>query len=163
MLGKVYVVEFFFTSCPTICPVMTKNLVGIQETFKNESDFGILSFTIDPKRDTPERLKKYAKQYGVTLPDWHFLTGNREELYQLAREGFYMVALENKDAAGGFEHSGLFALVDKNGFLRSRQDENGNPIIFYRGAIAEAEGVNEQGEVQQVTNLKEDIKKLLKE
>lgn len=163
MLGKVYVVEFFFTSCPTICPIMTKNLVAVQNAMAGENDFGIISLTIDPVRDTPERLKRYADKNGVTLKDWYFLTGDKEKIYALAQEGFYMVAQENESVVGGFEHSGLFALVDKEGFLRSRTDEFGNPIIYYRGTITEAQGVNDEGEAQQITNLKEDIKKLLAE
>lgn len=162
-LGKVYVVDFFFTTCPTICPIMTKNLVEIQDTFKEFGDFGVASFTINPRYDTPEILSKYAERYGITDTDWHLLTGEQEEIYKLAQEGFYIVANEVEDAPGGFEHSGMFALVDKNGFIRSRDDENGNPIIYYRGTITEKEGVNDEGEAQQITMLKEDIKKLLLE
>jgi len=163
MLGKVYIVEFFFSSCPTICPVMTRNLLEFQKTFNDQDDFGIISITIDPRHDTPSRLKRYADKYGVTMDYWYFLTGNRESIYKLAEEGFYMVATEDETAPGGFEHSGLFALVDKKGYLRSRKDKHGNPIIYYRGTITEAQGVNGEGEVQQITNLKEDIKKLLAE
>ena len=163
LMGNVYVVDFFFTSCPTICPLMTKNLIEIQQTFEQRDDFALVSLTIDPKRDTPERLQEYAASYGAYTDNWHFLTGPRDEIYKLANEGFYMYANENESVAGGFEHSGLFALVDKNGFLRSRMDAHGNPIIFYRGTISEAQGINEDGEVQQITNLKEDIQKLLEE
>ena len=162
-LGKVYVVEFFFTSCPTICPLMTQNLLELQKTFAEHDGFGIASFTIDPRRDTPSVLKSYALKNGVVHPNWHFLTGDREGIYQMANEGFYMIAEEDETAAGGFEHSGLFALVDKKGYLRSRKDAYGNPIIYYRGTITEAQGVNKEGEAQQITNLKEDIKKLLLE
>ncbi|WP_343487515.1 SCO family protein [Allomuricauda sp. d1] len=162
-LGKVYVVEFFFTTCPTICPIMTKNLVELQHTFSDEEDFGIASFTINPRYDTPKVLEEYAEKYDIEAKDWHFLTGERDKIYQLANVGFYMVANEDEDAPGGFEHSGLFALVDKEGYLRSRMDEYGNPIIYYRGTIPEEEGVNDHGEPQQITMLKEDIKKLLAE
>ncbi|MEM9000676.1 MAG: SCO family protein [Bacteroidota bacterium] len=162
-LGKVYVVDFFFTTCPTICPVMTGNLVELQETFKEFEDFGVASFTINPRYDTPEILRKYAERYGITDIDWHLLTGTQDDIYRLAQEGFYMLANEVEDAPGGFEHSGMFALIDKNGFIRSREDENGNPIIYYRGAITEEQVMNKEGEVQQMTILKEDIKKLLTE
>ena len=162
-LGKVYVVEFFFTSCPTICPVMTKNLVQIEKTFADDPDFGVASFTINPRYDTPYVLKKYAEKYGITDKDWHFLTGDRDEIYELAEKGFYIYASEDQDAPGGFEHSGMFALVDKNGYIRSREDEFGNPLIYYRGTITEKQGVNDEGETQQITILKEDIKKLLAE
>lgn len=162
-LGKVYVVEFFFTTCPTICPIMTKNLLELQKTFKDDADFGMASFTINPRYDTPSVLKKYAEKYGIVDKDWHLLTGEQEKIYTLAQEGFYIVANEVEDAPGGFEHSGMFALVDKNGYIRSRQDKFGNPLIYYRGTITEKEGVNAEGEAQQITMLKEDIKKLLAE
>ncbi|MEW2920153.1 SCO family protein [Muricauda sp. ANG21] len=162
-LGKVYVVEFFFTTCPTICPIMTQNLVELQNTFKDNEEFGVASFTINPRYDTPSVLKRYAEKYGVTDKDWHFLTGNQEKIYELAREGFYILANEDEDAPGGFEHSGMFALIDKNGYIRSREDQYGNPLIYYRGTITEKQGVNADGEAQQITILKEDIKKLLAE
>lgn len=162
-LGKVYVVEFFFTTCPTICPIMTRNLVELQETFKEETDFGIASFTINPRFDTPVVLKKYASKYAVSNKDWHFMTGDQEAIYNLANEGFYIVANEETDAPGGFEHSGAFALVDKKGYIRSRNDRFGNALIYYRGTITEEQGTNKEGEAQQITMLKEDIKKLLAE
>ena len=162
-LGKVYVVEFFFSTCPTICPVMTKNLVEIQNTFKDYEDFGVASFTINPRYDTSSVLKKYAERYGVENPDWHFLTGNRDSIYQLAQDGFYLPAIEDASVPGGFEHSGMFALIDKEGNIRSREDNFGNPIIYYRGTVTEEQGVNNEGEPQQITMLKEDIKKLLLE
>ena len=162
-LGKVYVVDFFFTTCPTICPIMTTNLVEIENTFKNAEDFGVASFTINPRYDTPEVLRKYEDKYGITNPNWNFLTGEQDKIYELARDGFYILANEVEDAPGGFEHSGMFALVDKKGFIRSRIDKNGNPLIYYRGTITEAQAVNEEGEAQQITMLKEDIKRLLAE
>lgn len=162
-LGKVYVVEFFFTTCPTICPIMTKNLVEVEKTFKSHDDFGVASFTINPRYDTPSVLKKYTEKYGITDKDWHLMTGDQDSIYNLAQEGFYIFASENGDAPGGFEHSGMFALVDKNGYIRSREDEFGNPLIYYRGTITEKQGVNDEGETQQITILKEDIKKLLAE
>jgi len=162
-LGKVYVVEFFFTTCPTICPIMTQNLVELQETFKDNEDFGVASFTINPRYDTPSVLTAYADKYGITDKDWHLMTGNQEKIYELAQQGFYIFATEDQEAPGGFEHSGMFALVDKNGYIRSREDEFGNPLIYYRGTITEEQGVNSDGETQQMTILKEDIKKLLAE
>jgi protein SCO1/2 len=142
---------------------MTKNLITLQDYFSNQEEFGIASFTITPKYDTPEVLKAYAEKYGVTDMDWHFMTGDQEEIYQLANSGFNIFAAEMPEAPGGFEHSGLFALVDKNGYIRSRKDEFGNPIVYYRGAITEEMGVNDEGEKEQISLLKEDIKKLLEE
>ncbi|RAJ18246.1 SCO family protein [Olleya aquimaris] len=157
-LGKVYVVDFFFTTCPTICPRMSSNLVTIQNTFKDNPDFGIASFSIMPDNDTPEVLKTYADNYGVTNPNWHLMTGAKEEIYKLSNIGFNIfVDTEN------FEHSGDFALVDKEGYLRSRIDDFGNPKIFYKGVISEQEKVDEDGVEQEITMLKEDIAILLKE
>lgn len=161
--GKVYVIEFFFTTCPTICPRMNSNLIQVQNTFKDFEHFGVASFTINPDYDTPEVLKAYAENYGVSNPNWHLLTGDKESIYKLANEGFYIYAAENKDVVGGFEHSGNFALIDKNGFIRSRKDEHGNPIIYYRGIISEQEQTDEEGVKEQISALKEDIKKLLNE
>lgn len=162
-LGKVYVVEFFFTSCPSICPIMTRNLVDIQETFKTSQNFGVASFTITPEYDTPIVLKQYAEKHGVTNLDWHFMTGSQEAIYELANSGFNIFVSEMPDAPGGFEHAGLFALIDKKGYLRSRVDDFGNPIIYYRGTITEEQGENREGEKEQISILKEDIEKLLEE
>ncbi len=161
--GKVYVVEFFFTTCPTICPRMNRNLVQIQNTFSDAEDFGVASFTINPKYDTQEVLKAYAERYGVTNPNWHLMTGDQEAIYALANIGFNIYAGENPNVDGGFEHSGNFALIDKNGFMRSRKDAFGNPKIFYKGIISEEEQTDEDGETQEISMLKEDIAKLLKE
>ena len=153
--NKVYVVEFFFTSCPTICPRMNENMVKIQNEFYGNPSFGILSISIDPEKDSPEVLKAYADEKGATLKNWNFLTGDKEEIYSFSNDGFRLYAGENKDVEGGFEHSGLFALIDKDGFIRSRTVMNGeieNPIKFYNGL--------DEKEIQW---LKEDINLLLKE
>ena len=160
--GKVYVVAFFFTTCPTICPSMSTNLVAIQDNLKDLNgfnDFGVASFSIMPETDTPEVLKAYADKYGVANPNWHFLTGKpKAEVYDLSNIGFNIfVDTEN------FEHSGDFALVDKDGYLRSRKDAFGNPKIFYKGIISEIEKIDEDGNEQEITMLVEDIKALLKE
>ncbi|GGG33942.1 SCO family protein [Bizionia arctica] len=161
--GKVYVVEFFFTTCPTICPKMNKNLVDIQNAFKGNPEFGIASFSINPDHDTAEVLKDYASQYGITNPNWHLMTGKKDAIYTLANQGFNLYTAEAQEVEGGFEHSGNFALIDKNGFIRSRMDEFGNPLIYYRGTVSETEKVNDDGEKEEVSLLKEDIKKLLNE
>ncbi|GAA4279876.1 SCO family protein [Gaetbulibacter aestuarii] len=162
-LGKVYVIEFFFTTCPSICPKMNRNLVQVQNSFKGFKNFGVASFTINPEHDTPEVLKEYADQYGITNPNWNLLTGEKDSIYKLANEGFNIYAGENPNIAGGFEHSGNFALIDKEGFVRCRKDEFGNPIIYYRGITSEDEKVDETGSTEQISALKEDIKKLLNE
>ncbi|MEA1784622.1 SCO family protein [Arenibacter sp. GZD96] len=161
--GKVYLVEFFFTTCPSICPLMNKNLVEIQNEFKAFEQFGVASFTINPEHDTPTVLKTYAEEYGITNMDWHLLTGPQNEIYDLAYNGFNFYTAETPDVPGGFEHSGMFALVDKEGYLRSRVDDFGNPIVYYNGIISESQGTNAEGQTQQITILKEDIAKLLNE
>jgi len=161
-LGKVYVIEFFFTTCPTICPRMNANLIQIQNAFSGYEDFGVASFTINPDYDTIEVLKAYADSYGVTNPNWNLMTGNKAAIYDLANKGFNLYTAEDESVEGGFEHSGNFALIDKNGFLRSRV-VNGNPIIFYNGMISEAEKMDDEGMPEEISILKEDITKLLNE
>ena len=151
-LGKVYVVEFFFSTCPTICPKMNESMLQLQEEYYGNPKFGIASITIDPATDTPQVLKEHAEVLGVKHYNWHFLTGDKDYIYNLANKGFNLYAGQNNKAAGGFEHSGLFALVDKKGNIRCRKDAQGNPILYYDGL--EAEGVQA---------IKEDIKKLLEE
>ena len=103
-LGKVYVAEFFFTSCPSICPIMNKNMKIIEEIYGARGDFGIASFTIDPDHDTPSVLKKYAGDYDVFSQNWHFLTGQKDAIYSLANSGFNIFASINPKVEGGFEH-----------------------------------------------------------
>ena len=127
--GKVYVLEFFFTTCPTICPIMNQKMVTIQNEFFGNPDFGIASISITPEIDTPKVLKEYAKSYGITHKNWHLLTGKSEEVvYELSNKGFQLYAGKSgNEAHAGFEHSGLFALIDKDGYIRSRKDGFGNP------------------------------------
>lgn len=155
-LGKVYVVEFFFSRCPSICPIMNKNMKILYDRFGERDDFGIASFTIDPEHDTPSTLKKYAQGYVDKSPSWNFLTGDKATTYELANTGFNIFASINPAVAGGFEHQGYFALIDKNGYIRSRQDNYGNPIVYYMGLDQDIE---EQG----VDQLEVDIEKLLNE
>lgn len=162
-LGKVYVVEFFFTTCPTICPRMNRNLVEIQNEFEAFDNFGVASFTITPEIDTPEVLKNYADNYGINNPNWHLMTGEEDKIYELANVGFNIYVGKDASVEAGFEHSGNFALIDKNGFIRSRKDDFGNPKIFYSGIISEAEKVDDEGMKEEISMLKEDIAKLLKE
>jgi protein SCO1/2 len=148
--GKVYVVEFFFSTCTTICPIMNRNMLQVQEAFKDQENFGIASITIDPEYDQPAVLKAHANQYGATHPNWNFLTGSKASIYTLSNEGFKLYAAEDEDEPDGFAHSGLFALIDQNGTVRSRKDKHGNPLFYYNGL--EQEGID---------MLIEDIKKLL--
>ena len=157
-LGKVYVVEFFFTRCPTICPEMTKNMKRLDAVFGARNDFGIASFSIDPDNDTPTVLKQYASLYEIQSSNWHFLTGEKPKIFDLANTGFNIFASINPEVAGGFEHQGYFALIDKQGFIRSRVDDFGNPIVYYLG-IEEESPIGISG----TEMLLKDIEKLLKE
>jgi protein SCO1/2 len=151
-LGKVYVVEFFFATCPTICPKMNQSMLQLQDEFYGNPSFGLVSITIDPSNDTPQFLDEHARMLGVKHYNWNFLTGDKEYIFNLANKGFNLYAGENNKVAGGFEHSGLFALVDKEGKIRCRKDTQGNPILYY-------DGLDPKG----VEAIKEDIKKLLVE
>jgi protein SCO1/2 len=159
--GKVYIAEFFFSTCPTICPIMKDNLVQVQDVFKSDENFGIASFSIDPRHDTPEVLKEYAANNNITHPNWHLLTGEGEAIYELANSGFNIYAGEDETAEGGFAHSGYFALVDKEGYIRSRKDAYGNPIIYYRGSVPRKAIVEPGDEEPQIDILIADAKKLV--
>jgi protein SCO1/2 len=139
---------------------MNSNLVSVDQEIEDEN-FGIASFSIDPRKDTPEVLKAYEKQYGITNPNWNLMTGDRDAIYDLARTGFTIYAEENPEVPGGFEHSGYFALVDQEGYLRSRKDEFGNVIIFYRGSVPQGIDPTQADEEPQIDILIEDIKILL--
>lgn len=150
--GKVYVVEFFFSTCPSICPIMNRNMVTIQNAFFGNPNFGIASISIDPEHDTVKVLKDHAEVLGVKSSNWHMLTGDKNYIFDIANKGFNLYAGENKNVKGGFEHSGLFALIDKSGNIRCRKDDFGNPILYYDGL-----------EIKGVKAIQEDIKKLLNE
>ncbi|MCG2794256.1 MAG: SCO family protein [Weeksellaceae bacterium] len=165
MLGKVYLVEFFYSRCPTICPVMNSNMKYIEETI-DSPNFGIISISIDPTNDTPEILKKHARMLGAKSTNWHFLTGEREYINQLADQ-FNIYVGDSEDKSESLNHSGMIALVDKKGNLRSRFDENNSPILYYSG-------LNYDDPEGKMTSLKgkyhpdrekliEDIRKLLKQ
>jgi len=162
-LGKVYIVEFFFTTCTTICPIMNTNLVHIQNSFTAFPNFGIASFTINPEFDTSEVLKLYAKENDINNLNWNLLTGDRSDIYKLANEGFNLYTAASSDFVDGFEHSGYFAIIDKEGYIRSRVDQFGNPKIYYKGSVDFDEKLDSNGEAEEITILKEDILKLLSE
>lgn len=150
--GKVYVLEFFFASCPSICPKMNLSMLQIEKTFFGNPNFGIVSITIDPEHDTSAVLKAHRELLGVKSSNWNFLTGKKEVIYDLANIGFNEYVGENHKVKGGFEHSGLFALIDKNGIIRCRNDQYGNPILYY-------DGLEKTG----VRDIQQDIAILLKE
>lgn len=120
--GKIYVADFFFTTCPSICPIMTGNLKTVQETFKNEEDFMILSHTIDPSFDTPQILAKYATEKNADTKNWKFLTGDLDSIYHIC-ENFYMAyAKADQSEPGGYVHSGFLILIDQNRHIRGAYD-----------------------------------------
>ncbi len=119
---KIYVVDFFFTHCPTICPKMTKQMKRIHDEYLNNSDVAFLSHSIDVKNDTVARLKWYAESVGINKADkWHFVTGDKDEIYEIA-DDYFSIALEDEEAAGGFDHSGRLILIDKERHIRSFAD-----------------------------------------
>ena len=150
--GKVYVLEFFFTTCPSICPKMNLSMLAIENSFFGNPNFGIVSITIDPTHDTPAILKAHAKLLGVKSSNWNFLTGDKDYIFGIANKGFNLYVGENNKVSGGFEHSGLFALIDKNGTIRCRKDDFGNPILYY-------DGLDKKG----VRDIQQDINILLKD
>ncbi|MEP0368546.1 MAG: SCO family protein [Cyclobacteriaceae bacterium] len=139
--GQVYVADFFFTSCPTICPVMKKQMLRVYEEFENEPEVSILSHTIDPTHDTVALLNNFAKNLGVKSDKWHFVTGDKDKIYEIGETSYMVVANEDEDAPGGYIHSGAFLLIDTQRRIRG----------VYDGTVPE-----------QVDLLMSDIKKLIK-
>ncbi len=142
MAGKIYVADFFFTSCPTICPVMKKEMLRVYEQFKGNPNFRILSHSIDPSHDTQAVLKDYAEKLGV--PDaatWNFLTGDQEKIFEIGQTSYLTTTMADDMEPGGFLHSGAFLLVDQQGRIR---------------------GVYDGTKTDQVDRLLADIPKLLK-
>ena len=117
--GKVWVADFFFTSCGTICPPMTSQMKRLSILTKDlEKHLQFLSFTIDPEYDTPSEFKSYIKSHGITAKNWSFFTGDETETYELAHDFFHVGAERSESAADGFEHNDTFVLVDKEGYVR---------------------------------------------
>jgi protein SCO1/2 len=115
---RVYVADFFFTSCPTICPKVKAQMLRIYERFEDEDRLALLSHSIDTKRDTVGRLKVYAENLGVSTPKWHFVTGDKDEIYAIA-DDYFNIVIDDESAPGGFDHSGRLVLIDQNRHLRS--------------------------------------------
>lgn len=115
---KIYVADFIFLSCPTICPVMTRELKKVYDVYQADDRVSFLSHTIDPERDTIARLKAYAEALGVLAPKWNFVTGNQDSIMNLAEKSYYSAANADSTAPGGFVHSGGFLLIDKNRNIR---------------------------------------------
>ncbi len=123
--GKVYVAEYFFTTCGTICPIMNKQMQRVHQVYQTEEDFRILSFTVHPEVDTVEQIKRYADGHGASSK-WHFLTGDKNDLYSLARKSFFVLKpaeAENLgDVGSDFIHTNNFVLVDRESRIRGYYD-----------------------------------------
>lgn len=118
MEGKITVVDFFFTSCPSICPVMSKELSRVNDMFREEPRAQLMSISIDPEFDTPQVLKEYADEHEAIAGKWHFLSGPKLETFQLARCGFVLPALDGNGVPDDFVHSDKFILIDAEGRIR---------------------------------------------
>jgi protein SCO1/2 len=122
MAGKIYVADFFFTTCPTICPTMKTQLLRIYDKFAEDDRVRILSHTIDPEYDGVRVLKEYAKKLNITSPRWNLLTGKKSDIYRLGEKSYMVTAQEDANEVGGFVHSGAFILVDQNRHIRGIYD-----------------------------------------
>ncbi len=120
--NKIYVADFFFATCQSICPEMSKNLVDVQKAYENDDSLLILCHTVNPMHDSVEVLKDYAEVYGAKQGKWHFLTGDKKKIYSLAMNGYLVNALEDDGSPEGFLHSELLLLVDKKGRVRGMYD-----------------------------------------
>jgi len=124
LAGKVYVAEYFFTTCKGICPKLNTNMKSVYEAFKNEKGFAILSHTVDPETDTVARMKRYADSLGAKTGNWFFLTGKKDSLYHAARVSYLLDDPKNGNdkIEDQFIHTQFFALVDKSGRVRKIYD-----------------------------------------
>lgn len=118
LLGSVYVADFFFVTCPTICPKMATNMAYVQKKFEDRKDLRFISITVNPEHDTVEVLKEYSELVHADNRNWDFLTGKKEEIYDVAFNGFFINAAKDEVAPGGFLHSQYFILIDKNAHIR---------------------------------------------
>ena len=120
--NKIVVADFFFTHCPTICPKMTNSLKQLRAAYKNDETVLINSFTVDPENDQPEVLKKYADKFNLDQQGWKLLTGDKKEIYKLARNSFFITATDGDGGPGDFIHSQYLVLVDTQGRIRGYYD-----------------------------------------
>ncbi|MFN8357116.1 MAG: SCO family protein [Spirosomataceae bacterium] len=120
--GKIYIADFFFTTCPTICPKMKTQMLRVYQHFKGNSEVGFLSHTIDPKHDSVQVLHEYAKQLGITGNQWNLVWGDKEKIYEIGQKSYMVTATEDSAQPGGIVHSGAFILVDKQKRIRGLYD-----------------------------------------
>nr|WP_067058353.1 SCO family protein [Mucilaginibacter sp. L294] len=120
--GDIYVADFFFTTCPSICPIMHRNMLNVYKEFKNVPDFKIISHTIDPKHDSVAVMKKYADKLGISGNSWWLLQGNKEQTYDLGQKSYLVAVKQDDGTPGGYVHQGWFVLVDKQKRIRGYYD-----------------------------------------
>lgn len=119
---KIYITDFFFTSCPTICPIMKQQMLRIYAAYEDNPQVVLLSHTIDPTYDTVALLHDFAERLGVSSDKWHFVTGDQDEIYDIGEKSYLSVMAEEEGAPGGYIHSGAIILVDKERRIRSVMD-----------------------------------------
>ncbi len=119
--GKISIVDFFFTSCPSICPIMKRQMVRVYEAFQDEPAVVLVSHSIDPEHDTVEVLHAYAAGLGITTSTWHLVTGDQDEIFAMAKH-YMLAAMKYDEAPGGYLHSGSFVLVDDERRIRGYYD-----------------------------------------
>lgn len=120
--NKIYVADFFFTTCRTICPIMKTQMLRVYEQVKDDSSVLLLSHTIDPEYDTVALLRDFAVRLGVESGKWHFVTGVKDSIYKIAQTSYFSTALEDSTEPDGFIHSGAFLLIDRQGRIRGKYD-----------------------------------------
>jgi protein SCO1/2 len=120
--NKIYVADFFFTSCRTICPIMKTQMLRVYDSIQTDPNILLLSHSIDPEYDTVGLLHDFAERLGVKSDKWHFVTGNKDEIYKIAQTGYFATAMEDKSEPDGFIHSGAFLLIDKSRRIRGKYD-----------------------------------------
>lgn len=122
VIGKVYVADFFFTTCRTICPIMKTQMLRVYQATEGMQDVVLLSHTIDPEYDTVALLHDFAARLGVESRRWNFVTGIKDSIYKIAQTSYFATAMEDKSEQDGFIHSGAFLLVDRQGRIRGKYD-----------------------------------------
>ncbi|MFH6983345.1 SCO family protein [Marinoscillum luteum] len=131
--NKIYIADFFFTTCPTICPVMKTQMLRVYEKYNDNPEIAFLSHTIDPKHDTVGVLKEYADRLGISSDQWHMVTGARDKIFEIAQSHYMVSAHEDPSAPGGAVHSGAFILIDKQkrirGYYDGTKEEEVNQLI----------------------------------
>lgn len=130
--NKIHIANFIFTTCGTICPKMSNEMMRVQHAFEKDTDVVIVSYTVDPEHDTPSVLKEYALNHKAIANKWFFLTGDKKTIYDLARNSYYLVAGEGDGGQEDFIHSEMFTLIDKQGRIRGGKDKKG-VLLTYDG------------------------------